>query len=61
MRPNELVILDLTAKGYREHEIAKKLETDVNNIKYYKKGIMHKLSVHSMPEAIYYALKHKLI
>ncbi|MGL5563561.1 MAG: LuxR C-terminal-related transcriptional regulator [Tannerellaceae bacterium] len=61
LKSNELVILDLTAKGYREHEIAKKLETDVNNIKYYKKGIMHKLSVHSMPEAIYYALKHKLI
>lgn len=61
LRTKEQTILQLIAKGLREHEIAKKLDTDINNIKYYKKSIMHKLSVHSMPEAIYYALKHKLI
>lgn len=57
----EQTILKLIAKGYREHEIAKKLDSDVNNVKYYKKSIMQKLSAYSMPEAIYHALKEKLI
>lgn len=61
LRGLEISILEYIAKGNREHEIAKKMDLDVNLIKYYKKCIMSKLSVNSMPEAIYYALKQNYI
>ena len=61
LRNIEINILEYIAKGNREHEIAKKMDVDVNLIKYYKKCIMSKLSVNSMPAAIYYALKQNYI
>lgn len=61
LRSIEISILEYIAKGNREHEIAKRMDVDVNLIKYYKKCIMSKLSVNSMPEAIYYALKQNYI
>lgn len=57
----EIRILLNTARGLKEHEIARDMDIDLNTIKYYKKAILKKLSVNSMPEAIYYALKNKLI
>ncbi|MGL6177825.1 MAG: LuxR C-terminal-related transcriptional regulator [Tannerellaceae bacterium] len=57
----EYAILQLTATGHKEHQIAKKTDLDHNSIKYYKKNIMKKLSVNSMPEAIYYALKNEIL
>lgn len=57
----ESTILQLTATGHKEHQIAKKTDLDHNSIKYYKKNIMKKMSVNSMPEAIYYALKNGML
>ncbi|MGL4331985.1 MAG: LuxR C-terminal-related transcriptional regulator [Bacteroidales bacterium] len=57
----EIRVLLNTAKGLKEHEIARDMHIELNTIKYYKKGILNKLSVNSMPEAIYYALKNKII
>lgn len=57
----ELLILNYTAKGNKEYEIAEMMNLDVNRVKYYKKRVMKKLSVHSMPEALYFALKMNLI
>lgn len=54
-------ILQLTATGHKEHQIAKKTGLDHNSIKYYKKNIMKKMCVNSMPEAIYYALKNGIL
>lgn len=57
----EYQILKLTATGHKEYQIEKEMELDINNIKYYKKKIMQKMSVNSMPEAIYLALKKDLL
>lgn len=57
----EIMILLNTAKGLKEYEIARIMNIDLNKIKYYKKGVLKKLSVNSMPEAIYYALKNRII
>lgn len=57
----EYEILQLTATGHKEHQISKKTELDHNTIKYYKKNIMLKMSVNSMPEAVYYALKNGML
>ncbi|MGL5318918.1 MAG: LuxR C-terminal-related transcriptional regulator [Bacteroidales bacterium] len=57
----ELQILINTARGLKEHEIARILKVEHNTLKYYKKAILNKLSVKSMPEAIYYALKNKIL
>ncbi len=61
LKPIELEILEYVAKGVREQNISKKMNVDINTIKYYKKNIMKKLSVHSMPQAVYYALKKNII
>ncbi|MGL6179691.1 MAG: LuxR C-terminal-related transcriptional regulator [Tannerellaceae bacterium] len=52
----EYTILLMVANGEREHTISRKLSIDFNTVKYHKKNIMFKLSVHSMPEAVYQAL-----
>ena len=57
----ESQILELTATGHREHQIEKVMQLDVNTIKYYKKKIMIKMSVGSMPEAIYLAVKNEIL
>lgn len=57
----EIRVLLNTAKGLKEYEIARDMNIELNTIKYYKKGILKKLSVNNMPEAIYYALKNKII
>lgn len=57
----EQQILKLTATGHKEYQIEKEMELDINNIKYYKKKIMQKMSVNSMSEAIYLALKNELL
>lgn len=57
----ELKILINTARGLKEHEIAREIEMDVNMVKYYKKTILKKLSARSMPEAIYFALKQNML
>lgn len=61
LNDEELQILKYTAKGFKEYEIAAMMELDVNQTKYLKKRVMKKLSVHSMPEALYFALKMNLI
>lgn len=61
LKPIELEILECVAKGMRELNISKKMNVDVNTIKYYKKNIMEKLSVYSMPHAVYYALRKGII
>lgn len=61
LKPIELEILEYVAQGVREQNISKKMNTDVNTIKYYKKNIMEKLSVYSMPQAVYYALRKGII
>lgn len=61
LNKNELEVLKLTALGKREYEMAEMMEVEVNLIKYYKKSVLKKLSVYSMPEALYYALKQNLL
>lgn len=61
LKPIELEILEYVAKGVTEQNISKKMSVDVNTIKYYKKNIMEKLSVYSMPQAVYYALRKGII
>lgn len=61
LKPMEHEILTMVAKGIREQSIAKKLNMDVNMVKYYKKNIMEKLSVYSMPQAVYYALRKGIL
>lgn len=61
LKPMEHEILTMVAKGIREQSIAKKLNIDVNMVKYYKKNIMEKLSVYSMPQAVYYALRNGIL
>lgn len=57
----EILILGYTAKGNKEYEIASLMDLDVNRIKYLKKRLMKKMSVNSMPEALYFALKMNII
>ena len=57
----EIEILQLIAKGNREQAIARKLDIDINLLKYYKKSILTKFSVGNMPEAVYYALRNRII
>lgn len=61
LNPTEHQILKLTATGHKEYQIEKTMQIDINTIKYYKKNIMKKMSVSSMPEAIYLALKNELL
>lgn len=61
LNSTELQILKLTATGHKEYQIEKTMQIDINTIKYYKKNIMKKMSVNSMPEAIYYALKNNML
>lgn len=61
LNPTEYEILKLTATGHKEYQIEKEMKLDINNIKYYKKKIMQKMSVSSMAEAIYLALKNDLL
>ncbi|MGL4326013.1 MAG: LuxR C-terminal-related transcriptional regulator [Tannerellaceae bacterium] len=61
LKPTEHEILTMVAKGIREQSIAKKLNIDVNMVKYHKKNIMEKLSVYSMPQAVYYALRNGIL
>ena len=57
----EHTILLMVANGERELAISRKLSIDLNTVKYHKKNIMAKLSVHSMPEAVYHALDRKSV
>lgn len=57
----ELQILQLISRGARESTMVKQTGLDINMIKYHKKNIMKKLSVQSMNEALYYALKNNLL
>ena len=57
----EYTILLMVANGEREHTISRKLSVDFNTVKYHKKNIMSKLSVRSMPEAVYQALRKGIL
>ncbi|MGL5563084.1 MAG: PAS domain-containing protein [Tannerellaceae bacterium] len=57
----ELHILKLVSRGARESTMVKQTGLDINMIKYHKKNIMKKLSVQSMNEALYYALKNNIL
>lgn len=57
----ELQILELVSRGARESTMVKQIGLDINMIKYHKKNIMKKLSVQSMNEALYYALKNNIL
>ena len=57
----EIQILELVSRGARESTMVKQTGLDINMIKYHKKKIMKKLSVQSMNEALYYALKNNIL
>lgn len=57
----EIQILELVSRGARESTMVKQTGLDINMIKYHKKNIMKKLSVQSMNEALYYALKNNIL
>ena len=61
LNSNELEVLKLTALGKREYEMADMMGVELSLVKYYKKSVLKKLSVYSMPEALYYALKQNLL
>ncbi len=58
-REREIVIL--TAKGYRNKEIADKLNISVKTVENHKNKIMHKLGISERHELIDYAQKNKLL
>lgn len=58
-REREIVIL--TAKGYRNKEIADQLNISVKTVENHKNKIMHKLGISERHELIEYAQKNKLL
>ena len=54
-------ILELTARGYSNEDIAKALSISINSVKDHLKQIFIKLNVSSRAEATTQAIKHRLI
>jgi len=61
LKPIEINLLSLTAKGHREVQIAKKLDIKVDLLRYYKRCVYKKYHVCNMTEAVYIALFYELI
>lgn len=61
LRKIESDILLLISKGYNETKIAGEIGVKLDLVKYYKKSIYKKLHVSSVNEAIYIALRNRLI
>ncbi|NNG68239.1 helix-turn-helix transcriptional regulator [Caldanaerobacter subterraneus] len=54
---NEIKILALEVKGYRELNIAEALGIEVVTVKYYKRKIVEKLRLENIKEAVINAIK----
>lgn len=61
MNEKQLEVLKMSCKGYKEERIAKTLGVTLNTVKYHKKRIFKLLDVQSTNEAIFKALKMKII
>jgi DNA-binding CsgD family transcriptional regulator len=57
----ETRILSLTAQGYSESKIAGELNIKPDLVKYYKKSIYKKFHISTINEAVYIAIKNRLI
>jgi len=57
----ELEILHLIADGYRDRQIATELRLSVRTVKSHVAGVMSKMRVHSRSEAVFVAIRQKLI
>ena len=53
----EREVLQLTAEGLTEKEIAKKLKVSANTIHVHRTNIMRKLDIHKQTELVHYAIK----
>ncbi|MBT1279716.1 helix-turn-helix transcriptional regulator [Thermoanaerobacter sp. CM-CNRG TB177] len=61
LNDNQIKILALEAKGYRELDIAEVLGIGVVTVKYHKRKIVEKLGVKNIKEAVAKAIKLNLI
>lgn len=61
LSPRELEILQYAIRGYKIHEIASCLYLTSDTIKFHRKKILEKLQVHSIAEAIRFAIVNKLL
>lgn len=57
----EMDVLKLSAMGYTMNEIADKVNRSFDMVKVYRKGLLEKLGVKNIVEAINYAKTHKII
>ncbi|CAL2083582.1 LuxR family transcriptional regulator [Tenacibaculum sp. 190524A02b] len=61
LKPREIEILQLSARGYTLEEIGEKIFVSSNTVKFHRKKIFEKMEVHSISEAIAYATANKLL
>jgi two-component system NarL family response regulator len=57
----ELEVLKLVAQGLNNREIAKRLFISENTVKNHVRNILEKLQLHSRMEAVFYAVREKLL
>lgn len=61
LSPRELEILQYSIRGYKIQEIASSLYLTSDTIKFHRKKILEKLQVHTIAEAIRFAIVNKLL
>jgi Response regulator containing a CheY-like receiver domain and an HTH DNA-binding domain len=57
----EKQILQLSAEGYANNEISKKLFIDISTVKFHKRNLFEKINVKNITEAIIFANNHWLL
>ena len=57
----ELQVLRLVARGQNNRDIAKALFISENTVKNHVRNILEKLQLHSRMEAVFYAVREKLL
>ena len=61
LRPRELEVLKLLAKGKTNKEVAGQLGMSVRTAETHRANIMSQLGVHSLPDLIFFALRNNII
>lgn len=61
LKPREIEILKLSARGYGLEEMGEKLFISPNTVKFHRKKIFEKLKVHSIADALAFATSNKLL
>jgi two-component system, NarL family, response regulator NreC len=61
LTPREREVLQLTAEGKTNAEIAKRLHISARTVENHRASLMHKLGLHNQSELILYACRHGLL